>query len=387
MSRLLFVTTGMFFVPTSKPVTEKFHWLSGEHEGDVLSVAHKKEYRRATLSRFTAHSIYLPYRVRAFGPLRTLCYGLYMLGRTLWVSWVRGERYDAIIVSDPVKLGLLAWIAARLTGARLVIDLVGNLHRSFRFETADPSRMDRIKHMVSNRVAPFILARADAVKLLYDEQIEVAGHPSNRDKYFRFHDFVPLDGFSPQKKDGHYLLFIGYPWYLKGVDTLILAFIRIADEFPDYHLKIVGYCPDRAPFEKLAAGHARIHLENPVQYEEIPGLMAGCTAFVLPSRTEAMGRVLLEAMASQKALVASRVDGIPTYVTDGEYGLLFTPGDVDELADALRRVLGDAGLRARLAKNGRRRVTESLSGQRFAEGMTRLLAHATGTAGQKQASP
>ena len=55
--------------------------------------------------------------------------------------------------------------------------------------------------------------------------------------------------------------------------------------------------------------------------------MARCRVFVLPSRTEAMGRVLIEAMAMGKTCIASAVDGIPHYVRDEDTGLLFRSGD------------------------------------------------------------
>lgn len=378
MARLLFITTGVFFVPDSAPIRTKFLALAEEHAGDILSVAHKRAFRRAEIGTFRVRSIYLPYKVRESPVLRLPCFAAFILTRTLWESWFRRRRYDAILVSDPVKLGVVAWIAARLTGSKLIVDLVGNLAKAARLDSEDFSAGQRLRHALNNRVAPFILRRADAVKLLYDAQVGDWDVP--KDRLFRFHDFVPLSAFRPGDRDEGYLLFIGYPWFLKGVDLLIQAFNRVCQEFPEATLRIVGYCEDRSPFERLAAGNPRIGFFKPVHYERIPPLMAGCTAFVLPSRTEAMGRVLLEAMASRKAIVASRVDGIPTYVHDGENGLLFEPGSVDGLAEALRRVLGDSALRERLAANGYREVHENLSERQYVAGISRMVAFALGGA-------
>jgi len=374
MARLLFITTGVFFVPTSAPIRAKFLALGQAHAGDILSVAHKREFRRAEIGPFRVRSIYLPYKVRETPVLRLPCFAAFILARTLWESWVRRRRYDAILVTDPVKLGVVAWLAARLTGAKLIVDLVGNLAKSARLDSERFSAGQRLRHALNHRVAPFILRRADAVKLLYDAQIGDWYVPPGR--LFRFHDFVPLSEFHAGDRDEGYLLFIGYPWFLKGVDVLIQAFTKVCDAFPQATLRIVGYCEDRAPFERLAAGNPRIEFFKPVHYDAIPPLMAGCTAFVLPSRTEAMGRVLLEAMASRKAIVASRVDGIPTYVHDGHNGLLFEPESVDGLADALRRILGDPALRERLAGNGHRDVHEQLSERRYVEGISRMVAFA-----------
>ena len=83
--------------------------------------------------------------------------------------------------------------------------------------------------------------------------------------------------------------------------------------------------------------------------------------FVLPSRTEAMGRVLLEAMACQKPIVASNVDGIPSVVEHERNGLLFESENVGDLASQLRRVLLDRDLAGKLAQEGHRIVHEKLS--------------------------
>ena len=71
---------------------------------------------------------------------------------------------------------------------------------------------------------------------------------------------------------------------------------------------------------------------------------------VLPSRSEGLGRVLVEAMARGRGIVASRVGGIPDVARDGREALLVTPGDVDELAAALVRALSDRPLAERLGE-------------------------------------
>jgi glycosyltransferase involved in cell wall biosynthesis len=89
--------------------------------------------------------------------------------------------------------------------------------------------------------------------------------------------------------------------------------------------------------------------------------------FVLPSIEEGSGSVsLLEAMQAGVAPVVSRVDGLPEDVTDGESGLLTAPGDAADLARALRRLVNDARLRARLAKGARTRFHERFSAAAFA---------------------
>jgi starch synthase len=88
----------------------------------------------------------------------------------------------------------------------------------------------------------------------------------------------------------------------------------------------------------------------------MPRWYAEATVVVLPSVQESFGVVLIEAMASGRAVVASRVGGIPEVLADGECGLLVPPGDPGEFAQAISRLLADDHERASLAAKGRARV-------------------------------
>jgi glycosyltransferase involved in cell wall biosynthesis len=101
--------------------------------------------------------------------------------------------------------------------------------------------------------------------------------------------------------------------------------------------------------------------------ESVVALMAECSFFVLASRSEGMPRVLMEAMASHKPIIASAVSGIPFYIKDGETGLLFPREDVDALAAALDRVMGDEVFAAKLGENGFHYASSELSERRHVE--------------------
>lgn len=169
-----------------------------------------------------------------------------------------------------------------------------------------------------------------------------------------FHDFTPSPLMPATRIARNEILLMGYPSHLKGADLLIRTFCLIADRHPDVTLHLVGHCPDRAPVERLANGHSRIRRSKAVQSIRGLELISGCRVFSLPSRTEAMGRVMLEAMAAGKLIVASNVDGIPHQVRHGEHGLLFETKNTADLAAWLDRLLSNDGLASRLGENGRR---------------------------------
>ena len=290
-------------------------------------------------------------------------------------------RYDAIVTYGPFRPSIAGLVVSRLTGVPLIIDVPGHPTKGYRYSS---DRGSRLRAWAAEWLVPAILRRADVLKLLYATQLD-GMQGSNWPASVVFHDFVPLsiieEEVDSSKAVGHgdYLLFLGSPWFLKGVDVLIRAFNRISERFPSVSLMVVGHCPDRTPFEELAANNPRITFRAGVPHAEAMRLVAGCRAFVLPSRTEGMGRVLLEAMAARKPIVATRVDGIPTYIEDGENGLLFDPENAEDLAAKLESLLGDAELADRLALEGFRRVFERFSEERYVEHFEQMLGNLVST--------
>lgn len=92
-----------------------------------------------------------------------------------------------------------------------------------------------------------------------------------------------------------------------------------------------------------------------VSHQEIEQLMANSLVHILPSLSEAFGLVNIEAMAAGTPVIASRVGGIPEIIEDGVSGLLFAPGDPDDLRRALDALANDPLLWSRLSTGGRDR--------------------------------
>jgi len=138
--------------------------------------------------------------------------------------------------------------------------------------------------------------------------------------------------------------------------------IRAAAELPDAVFALAGEGPDRAALEAQAAS---LGLADRVVFlghrTDVPELLAACDVFALPSLFEGSSLAVLEAMAAGRAVVSSAIGGTDELIADGENGLLVPPGDPTALAAALRRLLGDAGLRASLASGARARVARDFS--------------------------
>jgi len=182
------------------------------------------------------------------------------------------------------------------------------------------------------------------------------------------------------------VLAVGRLSYYKGFDVLLRALALL----PQASLVLVGQgeCESdlRAAAQALGVA-ARVQFAGFVDDAQLAAYYANADVFCLPSleRTEAFGVVLLEAMRAGRALVASDVrgSGIGYVVRDGTNGLLATPGDARELAAALERLAGDAGLRAALGAAGAARWQAEFTLARAAQRTAALYVDVARAAGGK----
>ena len=156
-----------------------------------------------------------------------------------------------------------------------------------------------------------------------------------------------------------YVLGIGRLVPQKGFDILIDAFAQSPPETHDLLLAGEGRERDalQAQIEKYNL-QSRIFLMGRADRPKAVAFFKGCDFFVLPSRQEPFGIVNLEAMAAGKAIIASRIGGVPEIVQDEENGLLVPAEDAAALAQALNRLASDPQMRQRLAQNGQSRIAK-----------------------------
>ena len=160
-------------------------------------------------------------------------------------------------------------------------------------------------------------------------------------------------------KDSRSLLFMGRVTKDKGVDDLIEAFHLIHDH--NIHLDIIGYCPDLKYYEQKLQDLNLIgcvHIHGFV--EDIHNYLMKSRVVVLPSHRESFGRVLLEAFAYRRPIIATRVGGIPEIV-DSTCGILIQPGDKNGLANAIRKLLDSDELTHQLGLAGYLKLTAKFS--------------------------
>jgi glycosyltransferase involved in cell wall biosynthesis len=141
----------------------------------------------------------------------------------------------------------------------------------------------------------------------------------------------------------------------------------VLDRVPGACLAVVGDGPHRGELERRFAGRDAQFLGY-LKGAPLAEAYASADAFVYASEMETMGNVVLEAMACGCPVVAPRAGGIPSLVSEGETGLLYTPGDVAEASRLTRSVLDDELVRQRLGRSARDAVAD-WTWERAAEGV------------------
>ncbi len=164
------------------------------------------------------------------------------------------------------------------------------------------------------------------------------------------------------------VLFIGRMTLYKGIEYLVKAMEAVNGK-----LLVVGSGERFDALKMMVVSHGledRVALMSAVSRTDLLAYLRACSVFCLPSisRNEAFGIVQLEAMASSRPVVSSRLDTGITYSNlDGITGLVVPPGDPPALARALNRILDDPALAAEMGRRGRKRVEEEFTKEKMAQ--------------------
>jgi glycosyltransferase involved in cell wall biosynthesis len=271
---------------------------------------------------------------------------------------LRSFRPDAVLVqgAHETEAVLLARWTSR-SGARVILDLHGDWRAAPRLYG---SRLRRLLAPLSDAIARHAVRHADAVRTVSRFTTELV-RDLGREPAAEFAAFMDARPFlatppveSPREPR---VLFVGVLERYKNVDGLAAAWPLVAARIPGARLHIVGRGSFTAPVRALLQECPGSVTWTPLlQAEEIAAELDRSAVLVLPSRSEGMGRVLVEAFARARPVVAADVGGIRDVVEHEVSGLLVDPTDPASIGEALVRVLEDGELADRLGRAGHERV-------------------------------
>lgn len=367
---------GPFIERLAQRLTERGHLINVVTARVFTHSALHEEWNGVTVHRFPYSSEERKLIEHDRVPLKAML--PYLLRGTLWTRRiVREQRCDVIHAHWVVPAGLMGAWAAKLTHKPLVVSahgsdlLVWAKKRGIRSLARWTLKQAAVCSANSEEMADECRALGvsdDRLHVIYETGVDVTRfHPDvNGVEIRRRYGFSPHDVVA---------LFVGHLTRVKGVDVLLKAFAQT--RLPQLRLLIVGDGPEWNPLQTLAAelGVAeRTTFTGAVSWQDMPPYFAASDFFVLPSRSEGMGIVLLEAMATAKPVIGSHVGGIPSLVVPEKNGLLVTVEDDADLSAALSHLTEDAALRGRLGATARQMACEQFAESKQVDAVERLYA-------------
>jgi len=211
------------------------------------------------------------------------------------------------------------------------------------------------------------------------------------DRLHRIHNGVDTVRFAPRLRsssqraalglstDDRVVVSVGRFVSYKGYEDLLRAAAILHRQDAAVHWVLVGDGELRSDLGRQAQAlgiNKLVHFTG--WLDDVRDMLALADLFVLPSHGEHFGRVLIEAMAMGKAVVATDAGGVPEIVRHGETGWLVAPGQPDRLAEAVRQLLADGEQSGRFGLAGRRVVEDGFSLERHASQIQSLYHHVTG---------
>jgi glycosyltransferase involved in cell wall biosynthesis len=295
-----------------------------------------------------------------------------------------------IVHTHNSKAGFLGRLAAKLAGIPVIVHTV----HGFAFHDEEPSwrRMlfKTLERMASRWCDKMIFISQPLIDWGLRERV------ASEKKTVKIYSGIELERFSPASDKikesvrkkwgiGRHEAVIGIVsklWEGKGHHTLIEAFKMIRSEINNARLVVVG---EGYLYDRLVQYANNLGLKDSVLFTgfqaDVSEIITTFDVAVLPSFFEGMGRVLLEAMAMEKPVVASRVGGIPDLVEHGVNGFLVTPGDVEELAEAIVKTLADKGLAEKMGRAGRKKISAKYSADHMVGSIEKLYRDLLATKG------
>jgi glycosyltransferase involved in cell wall biosynthesis len=268
---------------------------------------------------------------------------------------LRDFRPDAVLAQGAQETALV--LLARAL-ARVPTKVIADVHG----DPASPTRLygsplRRALIPLADLLARIGLRRADGIRTISAYTSGVV-RQAGAEPTATFAAFMDLEPFLERPVapllDPPVALFVGVLERYKAVDVLADAWRIAAPRMPNATLHIVGRGTLRdVPARLVQDLPEQTRWTERLETGEVARALDEATVLVLPSRSEGLGRVVVEAFCRGRGVVASRIGGIPDLVDEGETGILVPPGDARALAGALERVLSDRPLAERLGAAAR----------------------------------
>jgi glycogen synthase len=270
---------------------------------------------------------------------------------------LRKHPPDAIVTQSPYD-ALPVLLARSFAGAKR-IPLIVEVHGDWRTATRlYGSRWRSILSPFADRAAVWALRRADTIRTISPATSRIAEQAAGKAPvavFPTFYDAETYFGTPPSPlPETPTALWVGSLQRSKNPELLVRAWPLVASAVPDARLVVIGIGPLKALVERLHGEYpGRVRVVAHLAPTQLKREFDSATMLVVPSRSEGLGRVIIESFARGRPVIGTQVGGIPDLVKHEVNGLLTPSDDVDALASAMIRLLVDEVLAARLGDRAR----------------------------------
>lgn len=339
---ICWISSARYTHPLDAMAARKWQLMAELSDYDIRIVGFSASLRPR---RFTEHARFTLLPQPPTAPLRYL--SIFLLAPLLATYLTLRYRSEILVAQSPFEgaIGAVVKGFVRLFGRRprLIIENHNNFEEDLFLQRRIP--LQSLYRRLMLAAARFAFRHADVLRVISSSTAARARHYAPGSPQIRFMTFSDTDVFQRTERRipveaASDIVYAGVLIPRKGLYHLLNAFASL--ERPLSQLRLVGHAENAdyaTTLRQLAQTLGisdRVHFHGAVSQRELAEFFAAARVMVLPSLSEGLGRVVVEAMLLGTPVIGSRVGGIPDMIEPGVTGWLVEPGDEAELAAALR---------------------------------------------------
>ena len=299
-----------------------------------------KPEQKAVNSKFVV--ITYPFNLTFQSLLKDSFKAVKMIISSIIFTWkiVKKHKIDLIRAENIVFWGITAYIIYKVTNKPYTLYIVGDEIEAIKQKYGVITL--RMIQIALELVFSKIMANAKSISTNLVPVLQKAKR-YNKNTYF-LPTKININRFKCTKpalnEEKVRFMYIGRLDKEKGINTLIQALgNKKLEKQENWEIHIIGHGPLENEIKQLSKRNKKVKFIGPVKYEDVPKWYNKADVVIIPSTTEGMPAVILEALACQRIVISTKVGSIPLTLGNGKYGILIEPNKPNELTKAIIEVI------------------------------------------------
>jgi glycosyltransferase involved in cell wall biosynthesis len=372
MNKVLFVAPTKYNYPINEDLKNKFITLSEICEPFIFAFSDKKITTTVGNTSFIFHKK-LGYRLLNY--FKVIYLFVFSVPKT-----VKQHRIDIVCFQDPVtSYFAIKSLKLRNSNVKIVLESHGDFIETIALEKKllIPTIYKKIFKLISS----YSIKNADQIRSISsftEEQVKSYGY---KGKFVRFPAWINLDKFLKAKNirdanDHFKIIFVGSVTDRKNPKLIVRAISKIDSEIS---LEIIGPTPNKNYLNGLkdsisnSQHKENIFLSPFIEIDELVQKYSSANLFILPSKSEGLGRVVIEAQATACPVLVSSNTGAVDLIIDHETGYIFENNNLEDLKEKIKEIIDNQNHSVQVGLNGKSFVAQNHTIENFKFGYKKLF--------------